>query len=169
MKILGIAAVLAALLGTSELKIKADGVKINFEMPSEKVKGSVSGFQATINFDKENVKASSIEGTVDVNTLETGTKMRDKHLKSNDFFDAEKYPTIGFKSTEIMSGGDSFRMKGMIEIEDKSHEAWVSFTYKDKVFKGTTEIDLMHYDLGKFSKGEAGEHLVKINFMVPVE
>jgi len=169
MKLIGLAAIFAAIMGTGELKVKSDAVKVNFEMPSEKVKGTIGGFRAKINFDKDNLAASSIEGTVDVKTLDTGSKMRDKHLKTDDFFSAETYPTISFKSSEIAAGGDTYRMKGMMQIEDQSHEEWISFTFSDKVFKASTQIDLTHYDVGKFSKGKSEKSQVMIDIIVPVE
>ncbi|MDA7803854.1 YceI family protein [Crocinitomix sp.] len=72
---------LPVLGSVSTIKIKMDAVKINFVADMQNTKGSISGFEATINFDRDNLAKSSIEGSVDVNTLKTGIEKRDEHLK----------------------------------------------------------------------------------------
>uniref|UniRef100_Q01WI0 YceI family protein n=1 Tax=Solibacter usitatus (strain Ellin6076) TaxID=234267 RepID=Q01WI0_SOLUE len=65
------------------------------------VKGEFSGVAGTVVYDAEKPSDSKVEATVDVNTLHTRDEQRDTHLKSADFFDAAKYPTITFVSTKL--------------------------------------------------------------------
>ena len=61
------------------------------------VKGEFDKVSGTVNFDPANPTASTIEASVDVTSVSTRDEQRDTHLKSPDFFDVEKYPTITFK------------------------------------------------------------------------
>ena len=65
------------------------------------VKGKFSGITGTLTRDEGDPTRSSVEATVPVASLSTGDEQRDGHLKSADFFDAEKFPTFTFKSTEV--------------------------------------------------------------------
>jgi len=73
--------------------------KIRHMMSS--VGGKFSDFAGTIQADRANPANSSVEFTIQTASIDTATPDRDKHLRSADFFDAEKYPTITFKSTKI--------------------------------------------------------------------
>jgi polyisoprenoid-binding protein YceI len=70
------------------------------------VRGAFSGVQGTIEYDPQNPSGSQIEAVVDVSTINTHDAQRDGHLKSADFLDAEKYPTMTFKSTKVTPAGD---------------------------------------------------------------
>lgn len=65
------------------------------------VRGSFGGVDGVINYDPDNLNESSVSVTIDANTVTTGVADRDAHLRSADFFDVEKYPTITFKSTSF--------------------------------------------------------------------
>jgi len=70
------------------------------------VKGKFSGISGSLFIDETDITNSHVEATVDANTIDTGVGQRDAHLKSADFFDVEKYPTLSFKSTDIKRTGD---------------------------------------------------------------
>lgn len=63
-------------------------------------------------FDAENPEASSVEATVDISSIDMGTEAWDKHMKSADFFNIEKFPSMTFKSTKITKMSN---MTGLIE------------------------------------------------------
>ena len=65
------------------------------------VTGRFKTFDAVINLDRTRPANSSVEFTIDVASIDTGNTNRDDHLKTADFFDAAKYPTITFKSVSI--------------------------------------------------------------------
>ncbi len=69
------------------------------------VRGGFSGIQGTVVYDSDNPSGSMIEAVIDAATINTQEAQRDAHLKSADFLEVEKYPTITFKSTKIERGG----------------------------------------------------------------
>lgn len=71
------------------------------------VKGSFSGLSGTLTEHTTDSSLSSIEASIDVATISTGDPQRDAHLKSADFFDVEKYPTMTFKSTAVKPKGEA--------------------------------------------------------------
>ena len=70
------------------------------------VKGRISGLNGTLTEHTVDATLSSVEATIDVSTISTGDPQRDGHLKSADFFDVEKYPTMTFKSTKVERKGE---------------------------------------------------------------
>jgi polyisoprenoid-binding protein YceI len=78
-----------------------------------KVDGRFKDFDGVISIDRQNPSASKVELTIQAASIDTGTESRDKHLKSPDFFDVEKFPTITFKSTKVVSkGNDNYDVTG---------------------------------------------------------
>jgi polyisoprenoid-binding protein YceI len=65
------------------------------------VRGTFTGVKGTALYDAANPSSSSVEATVDVNTINTNDAQRDAHLKSPDFFDVARFPTINFRSTKV--------------------------------------------------------------------
>ena len=70
------------------------------------VKGTFTGLDGVLNQDLSDSASSSVQATIDVSTLSTGDPQRDVHLKSADFFETEKFPTMTFKSTSIRPKGE---------------------------------------------------------------
>src|SRR5580698_3926128 len=69
------------------------------------VRGGFSSITGTVEYDAANPGASSVDVVIDANTIKTLDENRDAHLKSGDFLDTAKYPTITFKSTKIEATG----------------------------------------------------------------
>lgn len=94
---------------SAEFKVK--------HMMISNVKGSIKGLTGDLQEHATDSSLSSIEATLDVSTLSTGDAQRDGHLKSADFLDAEKYPTITFKSTNVKSKGpEEYAVTGDLTI-----------------------------------------------------
>ena len=70
------------------------------------VRGSFSGVTGTLVWNEKDVSQAHVEAIVDAKTVSTGQEKRDEHLKSPDFFDVAKYPTLTFKSTSVKRGAD---------------------------------------------------------------
>ncbi len=70
------------------------------------VRGSLAGVKGTVAWDDKNVSASHVEAVIDATTVNTGQVKRDEHLKSPEFFDVAKYPTLTFKSTGVKRSGE---------------------------------------------------------------
>lgn len=78
-----------------------------------KVEGRFKDFEGKIQIDRQNAAASSVELTLQTASIDTAVENRDKDLRSPNFFDVEKYPTITFKSTKIEpKGADSYEVTG---------------------------------------------------------
>ena len=86
------------------------------------VRGSFSGVQGTVVYDPDNLGASSVDVTIDANTLNTGDANRDTHVKSAEFLETDKYPTITFKSKSIAKDGDGLRVKGDLTVHGVTKE-----------------------------------------------
>lgn len=77
------------------------------------VQGKFQKFDGSIQYDPANPGASSVQFTVDANSIDTNNEKRDGHLRSPDFFDAAKYPTLSFKSTKVAAKGkDTLEVTG---------------------------------------------------------
>jgi polyisoprenoid-binding protein YceI len=65
------------------------------------VRGQFKGVTGTITWDDQDISKSSVNVSIDAKTIDTSEPMRDKDLRSDKFFDTDKYPTITFKSTKV--------------------------------------------------------------------
>lgn len=93
------------------------------------VNGSFNEYNANINFDPENLKESNIDVTIQVSSIDTKNDRRNGHLQSNDFFGAETWPTITFKSDDIRSTGkNEFVAHGKLTIKDVTKDFELPFT-----------------------------------------
>jgi len=78
-----------------------------------KVNGRFKDFDGTIWIDRQNPAASRVELTIRAASIDTGNENRDQDLRSANFFEVEKFPTITFKSTKVEpKGGDAFVVTG---------------------------------------------------------
>ena len=94
---------------SAEFKVK--------HMMISNVKGSIKGIAGDLQEHATDSSLSMIEATLDVSTLSTGDAQRDGHLKSADFLDAEKFPTIAFKSTSVKKKGpEEYAVTGDLTI-----------------------------------------------------
>ena len=88
-----------------------------------KVRGRFTDFDGKIVADRAKPEASSVELTIQATSIDTANPNRDKDLRSADFFDVEKYPTITFKSTSIKAKGkDAYDVTGTLTMRGVSKE-----------------------------------------------
>ena len=82
-----------------------------------KVRGHFGAFSGTITYDEAAPASSSVAVTIQSASIDTNEPNRDTHLRSDDFFAVETYPTLGFTSTQIVpAGGDRFDVTGDLTI-----------------------------------------------------
>lgn len=80
------------------------------------VKGRFGTLSGTVDYDPEKPEASQIDVTIDATSIDTRDEKRDAHLRSPDFFDTEKFPSITFKSTSVKKTDDGFAATGDLTI-----------------------------------------------------
>jgi polyisoprenoid-binding protein YceI len=86
-----------------------------------RVTGKFNDFSGTVNIDPKKPATSSVDFAIKVASIDTGTADRDKHLRSADFFDAEKYPEITFKSSSVKSTSkDKYAVAGTLTMHGVS-------------------------------------------------
>jgi polyisoprenoid-binding protein YceI len=83
------------------------------------VKGSFPKVSGVLTLDETDLTKSRVEATIDVASIQTRDEQRDGHLKSAEFFDVEKFPTMTFKSTKVtVSAGEEGTVEGDLTIRD---------------------------------------------------
>jgi polyisoprenoid-binding protein YceI len=90
------------------------------------VTGSFKTFSGTATTQSEDFENAEIQFSLDVNSISTNQEMRDNHLKNDDFFQAEKYPTIDFKSTSFKKINDTdYALVGCLTMKGVTKEVEV--------------------------------------------
>lgn len=102
-------------------------------MMVSKVKGSFASYDATVEADETDLQDALIDFKIDVASISTNNEDRDNHLRSADFFDAEKFPYITFKANEIAKkGDDAYELTGDLTIKDVTRPATFDVEYGGK-------------------------------------
>ena len=145
------------------------------------VEGSFKIFDGSLKATKADYSDAKINFTVDVNSVNTDNDMRDKHLKSEDFFAADKFPAMKFESTSFTpAGGSKYKLAGNLTIKDVTKPVVFDVNYggtanamgKTKAgFKAKTSINRFDYNLKWDKATEAGGLVVSkdVELVVNVE
>jgi polyisoprenoid-binding protein YceI len=135
------------------------------------VRGKFTGISGVLHrFDADHTK-SDLEVSIDISTVNTQDEKRDGHLKSADFFDAEKFPAMTFKSTHIEKKGDGFAVTGdltihgvtkpvVLNVEEVSEPAKDPWGNTRIGLSATAKINRKDFGLGWNAPLEAGGVLV---------
>ena len=87
------------------------------------VTGQFDDYEIELMYDREQPARSSVKVRIDVASVNTGNEERDGHLRSGDFFEAERYPHITFESEEVLEAGPGgLLVRGPLRIKDQVHE-----------------------------------------------
>lgn len=109
-----------ALAATSSWSIDPSHSQVGFAVKHlviSNVRGDFGAYQGKIVLDEADVTRSTVTATIDVNSISTGVADRDAHLKSPDFFDVAKYPSMTFKSTHVAKAGkDALKVTGDLTL-----------------------------------------------------
>jgi polyisoprenoid-binding protein YceI len=109
----------AAIAQSSNWTIDKNHSEINFEirhMGVSNVRGAFSGITGTVVWDEKNPGNASVIASVDAPTVNTNNDARDKHLKSPDFFNVDKFPTLTFKSTSVQRVNGKLQLVGDLTL-----------------------------------------------------
>jgi polyisoprenoid-binding protein YceI len=123
-----------------------------------KVTGNFSSFKGTINYDAAAPAASSTNVEIDASTIDTNNDRRDNHLKSPDFFDVAKYPTLTFTSAKVIPGDEGkFKVEGTLTMHGISKPVTLDAAFlgagpgmdgAPRVgFEATTKVDRKDYGI----------------------
>ena len=92
-----------------------------------KVRGKFDEFTGTIMYDEHDITKSSMQGTIQVASLDTDDEKRDKDLRSAQFFDVEKFPHITFASTRVDKKDAGYVLIGDLTIHGITKEVTIPF------------------------------------------
>jgi len=111
---------LPALASASTWNIDADHSNIQFKVRHlmvSNVKGVFGKLQGVVEIDDKNIAKSRVDVTIDTDSISTGVAKRDEHLRSADFFDVAKFPTMTFVSTKVVKNGkDKLKVSGNLTL-----------------------------------------------------
>ena len=98
------------------------------------VRGHFRNMQGTLTGDRDRPEHAGVEATIEVASIDTGVADRDGHLRSADFFDAERFPRVTFRSRRIEGDppkqeGDRFRVVGDLTLRDTPMELSLDCEY----------------------------------------
>jgi Uncharacterized conserved protein len=126
------------------------------------VRGAFTDYDVDLQFSPDDLENSSLNVTIDVNSIDTKNERRDGHLKSEDFFNVAEFSTITFASQSIEAVGENqFVAKGELTIRDVTREFELPFTLLGMVenpfqegvtvaaFQSEFQIDRMDYEVGQ--------------------
>ena len=136
------------------------------------VKGKFTSLSGVLKLDESDYRNSAVEASIPASSLTTGDDQRDGHLKSADFLDVERFPTLTFKSTGIdLAGGPDYTVAGeltvhgvtktvTLSVEDVSEPAKDPWGNQRIGLTGSTKINRKDFGLTWNSALESGGVLV---------
>jgi polyisoprenoid-binding protein YceI len=174
----------AALLMLAGIALAADEYKIdpahsaaNFtvkHMLISTVHGRFSSVSGTIVYDEKDPSKSSVEAVIKTDSINTDNEGRDKHLKSADFFEVEKYPEITFKSKRVEKRGNQLVAIGTLTIKNVSKDVELPFEINKLVtprgavigIGASTEVNRQDYGVSWSRKLDNGGMVVADNVKI---
>lgn len=138
------------------------------------IHGRFNEMEGKISLDRDDPAKSSFELSIKADSVDTGNKARDEHLRQPDYFDTKQFPTIDFKSTSVKAVKGGYEVTGDFTMHGKTKKIALKFEGgKEIEFMGTkrvgfaTELSLKRSDFG-FDKKAIGpigdEALIFIDF-----
>jgi polyisoprenoid-binding protein YceI len=135
-----------------------------------KVRGKFNTFEGEFTYDPTNIKASKANLVIDANSIDTGHEKRDPHLRSDDFFDVEKFKTLTFVSTKVEAVGTGLKIYGDITIRGVTKPIVFDAVYlgegtdpwgnKKVAFEATSKLNRKDFGLNWNKALEAGGVMV---------
>ena len=144
------------------------------------VRGRFTAFEINVDFDQANPEGSSLEAKIEAASVDTRDVDRDTHLRSADFFDAEKYPFLVFKSRRIERASNGrYRIIGDLTIRGVTKEVALDTEFAGTgknpwgatvaAFSAETKIDRKQFGLNWNAALEAGGVLVGDEVKIQLE
>lgn len=131
--------------------------------------GKFEKFSGNIVFDEKNLNDSKFSVSVDVSSITTGNGMKNKHAKSDKWFDAKQFPTINFTSGKFSKTPGGYNVEGTLDLHGVKKTVNIPFTFSNNTFTGSFSVNRLDYGVGTMegmSKKVSNE--IKIDISVPV-
>lgn len=135
-----------------------------------KVRGAFNEFEGTADLDGSDPSRSSANVTISAASIDTRNDQRDGHLRTGDFLDVEKYPTITFVSTGVRQNAEVFELTGALTVKDVTRPVTIPFTFEGLAtdpygnvragFEGTVTVSRKDFGLTWNAALETGGVLV---------
>lgn len=150
-------------------------------MMVSKVRGTFDKWSGIVALNVENPSATIVDVTIEADSINTKDGQRDGHLKSADFFNAEQYPSLHFKSTkvEVASDKKSAKLTGDLTIRDVTKPVVLSVEYQGSAkspwgttshgFSASTKINREDWGLNWNAALETGGWLVGKDIQIDIE
>jgi polyisoprenoid-binding protein YceI len=113
-------------------KIEPGWSQVEFDVKNfglHTVDGHFKTFSGTIFYDDVDVTRSSVTAAIQISSIDTGSKKRDSHLQTPDFFEASSFPQMMFQSVRIEKKGDGYVLVGRLTIKGHVKEVEWPFSY----------------------------------------
>jgi polyisoprenoid-binding protein YceI len=173
----------AAVAGRTTWQIDPTHTSVEFavkHMMFTTVKGRFAGVSGTIALDEANPVASAVDVEIDATSVDTREERRDGHLRSADFFDVEKYPTISFRTTWVEPNGPrAAKVHGELTIRDVTKPVTLEtellgtgtnpWGMEVAGFHAETRINRKEFGLGWNAPLEAGGVLVGDDIKIEID
>ena len=150
-----------------DIKLDTDKASVDFIFLADNTKGTLSNVETVITLNWSDLAHSNVKGSVQVSTLNTGNSGRDKHLKSADFFDIEKYPVMKFESNAIKKEGAMYSGKGALTIKGVTKAVTFIIDASETEIVFYTEIFASDFGVGV--KKEREKNKVTVEVHVPLK
>ena len=145
----------------------AEGYSIKFT--SKDPAGVFTSMKGSVAFDESNLAASKFDVTIDVNSINTGNGMKNSKAKGEEWFNAAKYPTIKFTSDKISKTASGYQAVGTLEMHGVKKQLTIPFTFSNKTFTGSFDINRLDYGVGTDQGMSAhASNILKVDVSVPV-
>ena len=138
---------------------------------TKKVNGTFHGLGGVVDFNESNIENSYVAVSVEVASILTGNKTKDRHARNSKWFNAKKYPRIEFMSESIIKKGAQYQLTGLLNIKDVSLKHQIDFTTEtvnDETYLiGSTIINRELYNIkGNIFGGFVGKD-VTVDLRIP--
>lgn len=139
----------------------------NLKFTGTKVDGNFEKIKGTILFDENNLSNSKFDLIIDVESIATGNWLMNKHAKGDNWFDAEKYPTINFVSSKFTKTSNGYLVNGFLTMHGVKRDITIPFTFSNSIFKGIFSVNRMDYKIGTM-EGMSKKVSNKINLDISI-
>ncbi|MBC7398314.1 MAG: YceI family protein [Mucilaginibacter sp.] len=164
--------ILVNLASAQKVTVLKSTIKFQLKNLGINTGGSINGLSTNMAFNPDKLDASTIEAILDVNAINTDNDLRDTHLRSDEFFDVAKYPTITMKSVSLKrKSGDKYTGQFNLTIKGITKTFDVPFTYttdasNNATFKGGLKLNRLDFGIGGKSLVMGNEVSVSIEVQV---